>query len=133
MKMKLLDKFFIKIIIIYFLSIFYLYSGSIFAFNPYSTKFYDIDIISNNISSSKSEEIQKSLSNLSTFVQESFSGIRIIKSFGREDSFSQKFDRQSKQYKDKALGLQFVLSLFFPIIMTLIGLSIIITRKSFSN
>jgi len=80
-----------------------------------------------NIINYKSEEIQKSLSNLSTFVQESFSGIRIIKSFGREDSFSQKFDRQSKQYKDKALGLQFVLSLFFPIIMTLIGLSIIIT------
>ena len=42
--------------------------------------------------------------------------------------FLKKFDRQSKQYKDKALGLQFVkLSLFFPIIMTLIGLSIIIT------
>ena len=59
MKMKLLDKFLIKIIIIYFLSIFYLYSGSIFAFNPYNTKFYNIDIISNNISSSKSDEIQK--------------------------------------------------------------------------
>ena len=57
--MKLLDKFLIKIIIIYFLSIFYLYSGSIFAFNPYNTKFYNIDIISNNISSSKSDEIQK--------------------------------------------------------------------------
>ena len=80
-----------------------------------------------NIINSKSEEIQKSLSNLSTFVQESFSGIRIIKSFGRESDFSQRFDKQSKRYKDKALGLQFVLSLFFPIIMTLIGLSIIIT------
>ena len=99
---------------------------SIYSLIPLPFLAYSIYYIQ-NIINYKSEEIQKSLSNLSTFVQESFSGIRIIKSFGREDDFSQKFDRQSKQYKDKALGLQFVLSLFFPIIMTLIGLSIIIT------
>jgi len=80
-----------------------------------------------NIINRKSEQIQKSLSDLSTYVQETFSGIRIIKSFARENIFSKKFDYESDKYKNKALELQFVMALFFPIIMTLIGLSIIIT------
>ena len=80
-----------------------------------------------NIINRRSEEIQKSLSDLSTYVQETFSGIRLIKSFVREDNFSSVFSEKSIDYKDKSLRLQFVLSLFFPIIMTLIGLSIIIT------
>lgn len=80
-----------------------------------------------NIINKRSEEIQKSLSDLSTYVQETFSGIRLIKSFVREDNFSSVFSEKSIEYKDRSLRLQFVLSLFFPIIMTLIGLSIIIT------
>ena len=80
-----------------------------------------------NIINKRSEEIQESLSDLSTYVQETFSGIRLIKSFVREENFSSVFSKKSVEYKDKSLRLQFVLSLFFPIIMTLIGLSIIIT------
>lgn len=80
-----------------------------------------------NIINKRSEKIQESLSNLSTYVQESFSGIRLIKSFVREGNFSNVFKEKSNQYKEKSLDLQFVLALFFPIIMTLIGLSIIIT------
>ena len=80
-----------------------------------------------NIINIRSEEIQVSLSNLSTYVQESFSGIRIIKSFVREINFENVFKSKSIDYKDKSVNLQFVLALFFPIIITLIGLSIIIT------
>ena len=80
-----------------------------------------------NIINKRSERIQESLSDLSTYVQESFSGIRLIKSFVREGNFSNVFKEKSNQYKEKSLDLQFVLALFFPIIMTLIGLSIIIT------
>ena len=80
-----------------------------------------------NIINKRSERIQESLSDLSTYVQESFSGIRLIKSFVREGNFSDVFKEKSNQYKEKSLDLQFVLALFFPIIMTLIGLSIIIT------
>ena len=80
-----------------------------------------------NIINRKSEEIQESLSNLSTYVQESYSGIRIIKSFVREMNFEKVFGKKSIEYKNKSIGLQFVLALFFPVIMTLIGLSIIIT------
>ena len=80
-----------------------------------------------NIINKKSEQIQESLSNLSTYVQETFSGIRLIKSFIREINFEKVFTKKSIDYKNKSIGLQFVLALFFPVIMTLIGLSIIIT------
>ena len=80
-----------------------------------------------NIINRRSEEIQKSLSSLSTYVQETFSGIRLIKSFVREMNFSKVFTDKSNDYKDKSIRLQYVLALFFPVIMTLIGLSIMIT------
>ena len=81
----------------------------------------------NNIINKRSEEIQKSVSNLSTFVQESFSGIRVIKSFIREKATADDFERESNDYKDKSLKLAFVNALFFPLVMGLIGLSVILT------
>ncbi|MGB5931030.1 MAG: ABC transporter ATP-binding protein [Cyclobacteriaceae bacterium] len=81
----------------------------------------------NNIINRRSEEIQRSLSGLSTFVQEAFSGIRVLKAFTREDSSATDFETKSNEYKDKSLRLTFVDSLFFPLIMALIGLSVILT------
>ena len=79
----------------------------------------------NNLIEKKSGRIQKKLSDLSTFVQESFSGIRILKSFVREKSFYQSFERENDIYKKESLGLNFINSLFFPLIFFLIGLSTI--------
>ena len=81
----------------------------------------------NNIINKRSEEIQRSLSGLSTFVQEAFSGIRVIKAFARENDVAKDFEYESNQYKLKSLRLVFVDSLFFPLIMGLIGLSVILT------
>lgn len=81
----------------------------------------------NNIINKRSEEIQKSLSGLSTYVQESFSGIRVIKSFIRENATSDAFEKESNDYRDKSLKLAFVNALFFPLVMGLIGLSVILT------
>ena len=81
----------------------------------------------NNIINRRSEEIQRSLSGLSTFVQEAFSGIRVIKAFVREDDYDRNFAKVSEEYKRKSLGLSFVQALFFPLIMGLIGLSVILT------
>jgi ATP-binding cassette, subfamily B, multidrug efflux pump len=80
-----------------------------------------------NIINKRSEEIQESLSGLSTFVQEAFSGIRVIKSFVREDSMAEDFDKVSIEYKDRSLRLAFVQALFMPLMMGLIGLSVILT------
>ena len=81
----------------------------------------------NNIINKQSEEIQKSLSGLSTFVQEAFSGIRVIKAFVRQTDMDQEFEGASNDYKTKSLKLAFVQALFFPLIMALIGLSVILT------
>jgi len=81
----------------------------------------------NNIINKRSEKIQESLSDLSTFVQEAFSGIRVIKAFVREKDSVLNFTKESQAYKEKSLKLIFVNSLFFPLIMALIGLSVILT------
>ena len=81
----------------------------------------------NNIINKRSEEIQISQSGLSTFVQEAFSGIRVLKSFTRENDSIDKFSFESNEYKEKSLGLTKVQALFIPLIMSLIGLSTILT------
>ncbi len=75
----------------------------------------------------RSEEIQKSLSGLSTFVQEAFSGIRVIKSYAREKESIDNFTVASDDYKIKSLQLTKVNALFFPLILFLIGLSTVLT------
>lgn len=81
----------------------------------------------NNIIERRSEEIQKSQSKLSTFVQEAFSGIRVLKSFNREAESLRKFSIESDLYKRQSLKLTKAQSLFFPLILGLIGLSTILT------
>ena len=75
----------------------------------------------------RSEQIQKSQSKLSTFVQEAFSGIRVLKSFNRESESIGKFAIESEKYKKQSLKLTMIQSLFFPLIMGLIGMSTILT------
>lgn len=81
----------------------------------------------NNIVERRSEQIQRSQSRLSTFVQEAFSGIRVIKSFNRELDSIHKFEKESDEYKRQSLKLTKVQALFFPLIFGLIGLSTILT------
>ncbi|MGY2130837.1 ABC transporter ATP-binding protein [Hymenobacter sp. HD11105] len=81
----------------------------------------------NNLIERKSDEIQRSLSSMTTFVQEAFSGIRVLKSFVREEDSHQQFTAASDNYREKSLSLNFVNSLFFPLILFLVGLSTIIT------
>ena len=81
----------------------------------------------NNIIEHRSEMIQKSQSKLSTFVQEAFSGIRVIKSFTREHESVENFTKESNEYKRQSLKLTRVQALFFPLIMGLIGLSTVFT------
>ena len=79
--------------------------------------------IVNSIIIQRSEEIQRSLSRLSTYVQEAFSGIRVLKSFVQESNSAAKFELESDEYRNKSLSLTRVDSLFFPIVAILVGLS----------
>ena len=82
--------------------------------------------IVSSIVNKRSTEIQRSLSRLSTFVQEAFSGIRVLKAFAREKNSLDRFTVESNIYRDKQLDLTRVDALFFPLIMFLIGLSTVI-------
>lgn len=75
----------------------------------------------------KSGKIQERLSDLSSFVQERFSGIRIIKSYVREDYTRNMFEIQSNEYKKDSMSLVKVSALFYPTMLLLIGLSTILT------
>ena len=75
----------------------------------------------------KSEEIQAQLSALSTYVQEAFSGIRVLKAFAREDTSAKQFVTESNVYRSRSLELANVQALFFPVMLGMIGFSTILT------
>jgi len=81
----------------------------------------------NSIINKKSELIQKRLSTLSSFVQETFSGIRVVKSYVREDSINKGFAAESASYQAESMSLVKVQAFFFPIMLFMVGLSTIIT------
>ncbi|MFZ4102966.1 MAG: ABC transporter ATP-binding protein [Sphingobacterium thalpophilum] len=75
----------------------------------------------------RSEKIQQQLSALSSFVQETFSGIRVIKAYVREDDIRRKFNIESENYKSHSMSLVQIQALFYPMMLLLVGLSTIIT------
>jgi ATP-binding cassette, subfamily B, multidrug efflux pump len=68
-------------------------------------------------------KIQTQLSTISTFAQESFSGIRVIKAFAVEQEFGEKLNKESEKFRLLNLKLAFVNALFFPLMQLLMGLS----------
>jgi ATP-binding cassette subfamily B multidrug efflux pump len=75
----------------------------------------------------RTDQVQKHQSRLSTMVQESISGIRILKGFHREKYFSGLFEKESTQYKEKQLRLVKVDAFFMPVMVILVGLSTLLT------
>lgn len=75
----------------------------------------------------KSEEIQKQLAEVTTIAQESYSGIRILKSFVMEKMIGKVFEESTEKYRQNALKLAKIDSVFSPLILLLIGLSTILT------
>ncbi len=82
--------------------------------------------VSSNINK-KSERVQEQLSKITTISQETFSGIKIIKSFGNEVSTWKVFLDSCKSYTNKQMKLVKIEAVFFPLIITMIGMSTILT------
>ena len=81
----------------------------------------------NSIINKKSEEIQGQLSDLTTNAQESYSGIRVIKSFVQEKAMLGFFKKNSELYRQNAVSLAKVEALHAPAMALMIGLSTLIT------
>lgn len=80
-----------------------------------------------NIIQQRSERIQEQLSRLTTNAQETFSGIRVIKAYVKEKFTAHKFEEESEEFKHRSLHLAKVDALFFPLVVFLVGLSIVLT------
>jgi ATP-binding cassette subfamily B multidrug efflux pump len=75
----------------------------------------------------KSAKVQKSQSRLSTLVQESVSGIRLLKSYAVEHESEKQFNAEAGKYKTESMSLARTNALFMPTIILLIGVSTILT------
>jgi ATP-binding cassette subfamily B protein len=75
----------------------------------------------------RSEEKQQQLSTLSSYAQEAFSGIRLLRAYAREDAARERFRTESLLYQQRALRLISIDAIFFPLVMIMIGLSTILT------
>ena len=75
----------------------------------------------------KSDARQKAQSRVSSFVQQHFAGIRVLKSFNRERDAAERFDEETSVYKGRVLNLVKVEAMFMPLIVLLVGLSTILT------
>lgn len=80
-----------------------------------------------NIINKRSYLIQQQLSNLNSTAQESYSGIRVIKSYVQERAIRGFFAEQSDEFKDKSLDLARVDAYFYPLMIVMIGASTILT------
>lgn len=71
----------------------------------------------------RSTIVQEYLSKLTSFTQESFSGIAVIKAYGIESRTNVDFTELAKGSKEKNIDLAKVQALFFPLMILLIGAS----------
>jgi|TARA_B110000879_G_scaffold206156_1_gene287664 ATP-binding cassette subfamily B protein len=75
----------------------------------------------------KSDRIQRKLSNLTSYAQETFAGVHVVKSYAAEDDYTRDFETINEEYKDDNIALVKINGVFMPAVMGLVGLSILIT------
>ncbi len=75
----------------------------------------------------KSDLIQQKLSTITSYVQETFSGIQVLKSYAAEKEFSKDFDTLNEGYKEDNMALVKINGIFMPTVMGLVSMSILIT------
>jgi len=81
----------------------------------------------NTIINRKADKIQSLLSDLTTNAQESYSGIRVIKSFVQEKAMLGFFDTNSEDYRTHSISLAKTEAIYFPFMGLMIGLSTLLT------
>lgn len=98
---------------------------TLYAILPMPILAVTIFIVSNKINV-KSLKVQESLATISNISQETFTGIRLIKSHVLEDVLTKRSFKANEQYKDDQMSLTKTQSLFFPLMILLIGLCTLI-------
>jgi ATP-binding cassette subfamily B multidrug efflux pump len=99
---------------------------TLFVIAPLPVLAFSIYMI-NKIIFKKSGKIQAQLSALTTTAQESYSGIRVIKSFVQERNMMRFFNTNSELYRKSTINLSLTEAFYFPIMNLFVGLSMICT------
>ena len=99
---------------------------SLYTLLPMPFMMVGIFLVSRGINK-RTEQVQADQSILSTTVQESMSGIRVLKGLHLENHFVSFFTNQSESYRNKQLRLVRMDSLFAPVIGLLVGISTMFT------
>lgn len=81
----------------------------------------------NTIIHKRSEKLQAALASLTSNAQQSYAGIRVIKSFVQEDAMLDYFKEKSEEYKKQAVTLAKIEAVYFPSMTLFIGLSTLLT------
>jgi ATP-binding cassette subfamily B multidrug efflux pump len=76
-----------------------------------------------NLINRRSTDVQRQLSSISTYTQETFSGIRVMKAFSREEEINKRFGEQTQKYRSLYLRLVKTEGFFQPLVLLLAGLS----------
>jgi ATP-binding cassette, subfamily B, multidrug efflux pump len=122
--------YFANLVAVISLSLFFMFKRSpeltLYVLAPLPILAIAIYFVNNSINR-RSERIQESLSDLTTNAQESYSGIRVIKSFVQERAMLGFFQKNSEEYRRNAIGLARVEAIYFPSITLLIGISTLLT------
>lgn len=74
---------------------------------------------------SYAKEQQDRMGDMTTFVQESLSGIRVIKAYGREETYAKGFRKENDAFVDASLRYLYIQGLFFPTIRFTVGLGLL--------
>ncbi|HLO80728.1 MAG TPA: ABC transporter ATP-binding protein [Chitinophagaceae bacterium] len=120
----------INLVVLISFSLYYMFAKdwmlSLYALAPLPVLAVTIYFV-NTIIIRKSEKIQSQLSDLTTNAQESYSGIRVIKSYVQESAMFRFFEQNSEAYRRSAINLAKVEAIYFPSIGLLIGVSTLLT------
>ena len=122
--------YFINLITLIGMSVFFMWKQNaeltLYVLSPLPILAVTIYIV-NTIIHRKSEAVQAALSQLTSTAQQSYSGIRVIKSFVQEKAMYNAFENASEKYRSGAVGLAKVEAMYFPSMTLLIGLSTLLT------
>ena len=122
--------YFINLITLIGMSVFFMWKRdaelTLYVLSPLPILAITIYIV-NTIIHRKSEAVQAALGQLTSTAQQSYSGIRVIKSFVQERAMYNAFENASENYRAGAVGLAKVEAMYFPSMTLLISLSTLLT------
>lgn len=99
---------------------------SLLVFAPLPLLSYVIYKVSDTINK-RSTVVQQELSKLTAHAQETFSAVRVIKAYARESHYTNELEKLNAHYKKQNLKLTLVEAFFQPVMVLMVGISVIVT------